>query len=613
MSHTPPVSLRPFALLLASGCIVASGLAAEPAKTEPPLPAAGQDNAAASPNPLLDGPPTASLPVAAPAAPSPNATVNLIRLLVAKKILTAEEAQQMTAQAEAEAAAAQAQAEENKAAASSPDDVRVTYVPEVVKKEMRDQIKADVMAEAREQKWTAPDQAAEWAERIKMFGDFRLRAQANMFPSGNDNTGAFPNFNAINTGAPFDVSGTNFSPQYNTDKNRDLIKLRVRLGFDVEMSDGWSGGFRLATGQDNSPVTANQALGAANGGQGGNFSKYQIWLDRAFIKYEQGSQLGDDFSLSFGRFDNPFMSTSLIWEDNIGFDGVAFKGRKTVTDGITGFLTGGAFPIFNTDLNFASNQPSKFASTDKYLLAVQLGADFKITKDITAKVAAAFYDFDGVQGKMSTPFIPLTAQDQGNTDDTRPAFAQKGNTYMPLRDIIPSAINNFGTIDQFQYFGLASKFQVATVDGRVDFNNWEPYQLSLIGQYINNTAFDKNAINTVAVNNRGANTAAGQTGAFAGSDTAWMMRVQFGKQAFEKLGDWNVSVDYRYVGSDAVIDGFNDSDFGGGGTNVEGFTLGGSVALSKDVRLGLRWLSATQIAGPQFKSDVIWLDINAKF
>ena len=57
--------------------------------------------------------------------------------------------------------------------------------------------------------------------------------------------------------------------------------------------------------------------------------------------------------------------------------------------------------------------------------------------------------------------------------------------------------------------------------------------------------------------------------------------------ALEKFGDWQAAVGYRYVESDAVVDGFTDSDFGGGGTNVQGFTIGGNVALSTLVRFGL--------------------------
>ncbi len=102
-----------------------------------------------------------------------------------------------------------------------------------------------------------------------------------MFGEGNDNTGVFPNFNAINTGAPFDVAGPIFSPQLNVDQNRERIRLRTRVGFDIDLEDGFTAGIRLATGGNNSPVSTNQTLGSASSGsagQGGNFSKYELWL-----------------------------------------------------------------------------------------------------------------------------------------------------------------------------------------------------------------------------------------------------------------------------------------------------------------------------------------------
>jgi len=86
-----------------------------------------------------------------------------------------------------------------------------------------------------------------------------------------------------------------------------------------------------------------------------------------------------------------------------------------------------------------------------------------------------------------------------------------------------------------------------------------------------------------------------------------------GSAALEKRWDWNIAVGYRHVESDAVIDGFNDSEFGGGGTNLEGYTVGGMLSLSKRVWVGLRWLSANEIAGPTFTNDVIQFDINGKF
>jgi len=62
-----------------------------------------------------------------------------------------------------------------------------------------------------------------------------------------------------------------------------------------------------------------------------------------------------------------------------------------------------------------------------------------------------------------------------------------------------------------------------------------------------------------------------------------------------------------------VVDGFVDSDFGGGGTNVKGYTIFGTMALSPNVSIGLRWMSASEVAGPPLKEDVLQIDVSGKF
>ncbi len=563
-------------------------------------------------DPATTAPAAGDLPVS-PAAPTPNVTVNLINRLVQKGILSQAEAATMIQQAETDAATA-AQAAQAAAAAppavapAAADDLRVTYIPEVVRNQMRDQIKQELMAQARSEKWSEKTEP-EWTSKFRPFGDIRGRYEGTFFPAGNDNSGAFPNFNAINTGAPFDTAGNQFSPQYNVDQNRQRPRLRARLGTDIMLGEGFNAGVRIATGDSNSPTSTNQTLG----GSGGNFSKYQVWLDRAFLSYDAGPGDGEELVFLMGRFDNPFFSTEIQWDDDLGFDGLALRGKVKLNDRASTFFTAGAFPVYNTDFNFASNQPAKFASTDKWLAGAQIGIDWKIATDLTAKVGLAYYDFNKISGQLSDPFIPLSASDSGSTDTTRPGFAQRGNTYRALRDIDNStALNNYGNLYQYQYYGLASEFRNLTLTGKLDYDGYDPLRLSLVGEVTKNLAFDATSINAIAVNNRGPNAGSG-VGAFAGGDTAWNLQFQIGKPALENFGDWQAAFGYRYVESDAVVDGFTDSDFGGGGTNVQGFTLGGSFALSKAVRLGLRWMSANQVAGPPLSSDVLQFDINAKF
>jgi hypothetical protein len=561
-------------------------------------------------------PPEAATSSPAPAAPlSQNVTINLINRLVQRGLLPQSDADELIKQAEADAAQAKAQATAPAAgnpaagAAPAPDGtVRVTYVPEVVKDQIRDELKAELMAQARAEHWADPNAVPDWVTRFHLIGDIRVRLQGMLYPSGNDDTGAFPNFNAINTGAPFDVSGSVFSPQLNVNQNRDLLRLRARLGTEVDLGEGFTAGFRLATGNDDQPVSENQTLGAANSGQGGNFAKYAIWLDRGFVRYQYGEP-DQNVTLLLGRFDNPFFSTTLIWADDLGFDGLAAKIRTEVSDGVTPFLTLGVFPVFDTDLNFATIQPDKFKSTDKWLFAAQTGADVKVTKEVNVKFGVAFYDFENISGRLSDPFTPLTSSDQGDTDDLRPSFAQNGNTYMALRDIVPSALNDFGTIDQYQYFGLASGFRELALTTRVDFSRYDPFHVWFNGEFVQNLAFDRAAVSAIAVNNLGS----GAPGTYQGGPTGILFNLNVGSAALEKRGDWNAGLGWRRVESDAVVDGFCDSDFNNGGTNVQGYTLQGNYALSRRVSLGLRWMAATQIAGPPLRDDIIFFDLNAKF
>jgi hypothetical protein len=573
------------------------------------------------PDLTTDAPKTSDLPAdptAAPAAPSRNVTVNLINRLVQKGILSQAEAGELIQQAEADAAAATT-AEQNAAAradlaalppAPEADDTRVTYIPEVVKNNMRDQIKQELMAQAREEQWGAKS-APDWTSRFRPFGDLRGRYEGTWFPAGNDNTGAFPNFNAINTGAPYDASKSNpnYAPQYDVDQDRNRTRLRARFGTDILLGDGFNAGIRIATGDSNSPTSPNQTLG----GSGGNFSKYQIWLDRAFLSYDAGPGDGQELTFLLGRFDNPFFSTDIQWDDDLGFDGLALRGKVHVNDAVSTFFSAGYFPVYNTDFNFASNQPAKFESTDKWLGGAQLGIDWKITDELRAKFGVAYYAFNNIEGRLSSPFIPLSANDAGDTDTTRPGFAQRGNTYMALRDIDnTTAANDFGNKYQYQYYGLASEFRNLTITAKLEYDHYEPIRLALLGEVTKNIAFDGSSIGNRAVNNRGAGTAT-TLGDFDGGDTAWMLAFQIGKPALEKFGDWQAAFGYRYVESDAVVDGFTESDFGGGGTNVQGFTLGGNFALTPAVRLGLRWMSSDEICGPPLSSDILQFDLNAKF
>jgi len=597
--------------------------------------------------------------------PSQNVTINLIHRLVQRGVLTKADADELIQQAEADAETARAAAAKQRKSQATPesvgrtnpgpsspsepnppaegeDAVSVNYVPEVVKEQLREEIKQEVMEQARNENWANPRTFPSWVLRFTPFMDLRLRYEGDFFPSGNDNTGAFPNFNAINTGPPFDVTGSTFSPQLDVDKDRERGRIRARFGAQMDLEDGFTMGLRIATGETNTPTSTNQTLGVANAAQGGNFSKYAIWLDRAFVRYELWGEPGRDFLAEVGRFDNPYFTVSeLVWDEDLGWDGFALSGKYRIggaeappppsygkegkdvaipppavnqtSIGITPFATAGIFPIFNTELNFSSNRPDKFSSEDKFLYGGQLGTAVRFNRDFSAKIAGAFFDFYNIEGKLSEPCVPLTPSDQCDTDDSRPSFAQKGNTYFPIRNITPTVDNGFGTTKQFQYFGLATPFRIVDVTSTLDFSHFDPIHMTLFGQWIENVAFDYNDINAIAVNNRGPKRPNGKPGRFDGGNIGWIAGFKIGYPALQHRWDWAVGVNYRYIESDATPDAFNDSDFGLGGTNLKGYSVFGSLALSPRIGLALRWMSADEIGGPTFRNDIVQFDFNARF
>ncbi len=562
-------------------------------------------------------------------SPSHSVTINLINRLVEKGILTREDAAELIAQAEMDAEiartkdalATQAISETNAAAetliANTPppldeESVRVTYVPSFVRNQIRDEIKEDVLAATKAELLADDSFLPSWVRDVRPFADVRFRYEGVRFPSGNDDSGVFPNFDAINSGAPFDVTGDEFSPQLNVSDNRSRLRIRLRLGAEIQLGDGFTTGFRLASGNSNSPVSANQTLGSPDG----NFQKYSIWIDRAFIKYELTQGPDRSIGIEVGRFDNPFFRTSqIMWDNDIAFDGIAASARYDVGFGLTPFFTTGLFPIFNTAFDFPSNSPDKIESYDKYLYAIQGGLDWDVTKHVNVTTALGYFYFDNIEGQLSDPYVPLDSNDAGSTDNSRPMFAQKGNTYRPIRNIIPTEANNFGTINQFQYYGLATEFQNLAFAGRLSLTYFEPVVISVFGDYVKNLAFDQGAINDIAVNNRGDIDPddLSDVGDFIGGGNAWIVGVEVGTAKLAKRWDWGVAFGYRYVESDSVVDGFNDSNFGGGGTNLKGYTVSGSVALSKNVWFTASYLSGESIAGPRLREDRFQLDLNAKF
>ncbi|MEG3086716.1 putative porin [Sphingomonas sp. PB4P5] len=541
-------------------------------------------------------------------------STKLLELMVAKGLVTRAEADQLIAQA---TVPPQQQAA-IPAGGVSGDTQTIPYIPQTVRNQLKEELRTELANQAAREGWARPGEVAEWTKRITLFGDLRVRGEGTFMDKGNFDL-AFPNFTAINAGPGYDVSPSNpnAAPFLNSTRDRHSARIRARFGLKARIDDWIGAEVRLATGNDRSPVSTNQNLGA-----NGEFGKYAVWLDRANIRLNPVK----DVDLVFGRFANPFWTSEILFDEDINFDGLAASVRAPVGDRLQLFANAGAFPIFNTDFNFGSNEAGAFSSKDKYLFAGQIGAQFKPVDTVAVQLAAGYFRFDNVQGRTSSPCF--FDQDVCDTDATRPQFLQFGNSLFPIRNIVPDTADPIGSPNP-QYYGLASKYEILNVHGRVDYTGFGSIGVRLEGDYVNNLGYDRRTVAARAINNLGPGTNVPNPtqdnnpatndatiynpGPYAGGNTGWMANLTVGKPDMIDVGDWRLSLGYRRVKSDAVLDAFADSDFHLGGTNAKGWTIGGGYTFGNNTALSARWLSSDTISGIPFSNDIVQIDLTTKF
>ncbi|WP_454735806.1 putative porin [Cupriavidus necator] len=558
------------------------------------------------------------------AAPADSAMVKLIRGLIQSGALDKNTGEALLAQAQTEAMAAQqaqrvaaapaagagagavAGATTGGAARAVAGDVRVPYIPETVRDQIRDEVKDEVMAQAKAEGWAAPNETPEWTKRIRIEGDVRVRNESRFY-SGN-NSDIQIDWAAINDGSGFDVNpNTNLTlpPLLNTRQNRtNQWRARARLGVLADVSDSVKAGVRIATGNDNSPVSTNQTLG-------GGLAKKDVWLDQGWLSYQPVSWL----NLTGGRFGNPFVSTDTLFSTDLNFDGIAAQFEKALPNkDVTMFGTLGFIPLEYSSDNSPRNSQEKMKSENKWLVGAQVGANWKVNSDNRLRGALAYYDFHNVSGQVSQPCALYAGADGCGTDWTRPAFMQKGNTLMLLRNIALNPLDPANT-PQPQYVGLASKFQLLDVNLRWD-TKVVGYGLRLDGNYIRNLAYDENEMWTRAnggiVNNFGGSGGTARSD-FRSGGNAYMFQATFGKPTPAARGDWNVLAGYKRIEPDAMPDGYNDSTFHLGGTNARGYYLGGSYAVDRNAWVTGRWISTKEVFGPPLAIDTLQFEFNARF
>ena len=525
-------------------------------------------------------------------------TLNLIHLLVEQGVIKQEVADEMIRKAEQKAKASQQQAREQsgqpQAGEPKKGEVRVTYVPEHIKKEIRDQLREEVVGQAKQERWGNVNATPEWLDRFTLEGDIRLREQADFF---GDRNAPAANFQAI--GQQIDNT---------TEDSHHRERIRMRLGINAKVANGIDMGLRLATGNINGPaVTGNlmggsptstlQTLGTFN-------SKFSFVLDQAYLKLSPWDWL----TVSGGRFANPFfvgtvgnlytgiigkaphtiptagvVHTDLIWDVDVNFEGLAVNLHpwKKQERAIKPFLNAGIFPLQKV------NQSETVKAKDKWFYGAQAGVEWTPEgADTKIRLGAAYYDFQNIAGVRNPDF--------GDTlfNQTAPLFRQKGNSLFNIDNDGDPTTN---------LWALAADYKIANATMVADYSRFKPIHVIGTLDYARNVGYDQGRI-------------LARTGQNIRPEiNAYQARLTIGYPVISERHQWQVLGFYRQSERDSMLDAFTDSNYLLGGTNHKGYTLQGFYGIAHNTWLGLRYMSYDNISGLPLSIDSVNLDLNARF
>jgi len=509
-----------------------------------------------------------------------NTVINLLQVLVDQGVLSRDKAEQMVKAAQEKAAASAAAL-----AKSEEGAVRVPYVPQIVRdeiakqvaEEVRPTVVADVVHEARDEKWGVPGALPEWLTRTRVSGSVLIREEDILFARGNQPNTVL-NYYAINTAGGI---GKLANPFENLTEDRARFRGKARLGVESDLSDSLTAGVRVVTGNTSDLVSETQTVDGT--------APYQFGLDELFLRYD--GHTTDHFtwlSAVGGRFLNPYGTpTDLVFNKDLTFTGAAVTGKLGIGDGSAEqshlFMTLGAHQL----------QEIALSGHDKWLLGAQLGANLRWGDGQQLRLTGGFFDYlnvTGIRNAFGTTTYNYTA----------PTFLRQGNTYFDIANQPDTSVN---------LFALAARYRLADVNAVYTVPVGR-YTFSVTADAVRNLGYDWRSVAAVA-NFIPRTTSA--TPVTVARTLGYQAELAFGTPTVLAAGEWRGVFGYRYLQRDAVIDAYTDSDFHFGGTDATGYYLVGDLGLANRLWLRFRYLSSNTIDGPAAGIDTVQIDLNTRF
>jgi len=272
---------------------------------------------------------------------------------------------------------------------------------------------------------------------------------------------------------------------------QNLQNYRLRFNVDIQLSDDFSGGFTLASGNINDPTSTNQTLT-------GFYARKPISLDRAFIQYRP--KYFKPLRLVAGKFTYPWYNTELTWDKDLNPEGFG----QTLNFELTSTPVLKRIAFIGFELPFSQIAGTSLKNKSLMQTAVfggQFQAAWRLAGWLNLTTYTGFYNFHNADPMAlalakagaknpATPLIGLLPLAGGG------GAVQNSETITTATSIVtvngvnePTGVTSIA--DQF-----ASKFGLFDSIARFDVKTHsERWPVAIIGDYVQNTKACANVSN----------------------------------------------------------------------------------------------------------------------
>jgi hypothetical protein len=347
-------------------------------------------------------------------------------------------------------------------------------------------------------------------ERLKKFGPFAF--------SGDIRLRAEPTF-----GGP-------------ADRSQDRFRERIRLRFNAEavLNDQLKGGFSLASGDLNNPISTNQTTNQYD-------TRKPIAIDRAYATYNPS--WFKPLTLTGGKFAYPWFNTELVWDKDLNPEGA---GETLAFDVKTPLLK--KVSVVGFQLPFAENK--RTATNDKSLYNTmvygeQVQTSWQLGNHLKLSAYASYYDWKFADSIA----LSLLTSNSASPDDALLALNNNGQQNSIATVTVTNPVTGAKTITSAQF---ASKFGILDSLAQLDIAMpSERWPLTFIGDFAENTRACENVRNIPAA-------AVYSAPCDPHARHGYWLETSIGRT--QKKGDWQFSYARIMIQREAVIGAFNYSE-----------------------------------------------------